>query len=137
MKSNLLSLGYLANGTRFDISAALSIVSRFCNNPKKLHCDMVRRIYHYLRGSRGHLFFPYNMKLEMKGFCDSSHGNLEDYTSLAGYCFKIGDSMITWKSYKAQATTLSTAESEYVLALIQVIKQFNLKAYFDTDILTD
>ena len=54
------------------------------------------------------------MVLETTGFCDSSHGNLEDYTSLAGYCFKIGDSMITWKSYKSEVTTLSTAESEYV-----------------------
>ena len=108
------SLGYLSNGTRFDITAALSIVSRFCNNPKKLHCNMVRRIFQYLRGCRSYLFFPYKMKLEMNGFCDSSHGNLEDYTSLAGYCFKLGESMITWRSHKEPIITLSTAESEYI-----------------------
>ena len=50
----------------------------------------------------------------MKIFCDSSHGNLEDYTSLAGFCIKLGDSMVTWKSYKIPVTTLSTAESEYI-----------------------
>jgi hypothetical protein len=105
------SLGYLANGTRFDISAALSIVSRFCNNPKKIHCNMVRRIYQYLRGNQGYLYFPYKLELKMTGYSDSSYGNLEDYTSLAGYCFKLGNSMITWKSYKEPVVTLSTAES--------------------------
>ena len=31
------SLVYAANGTRFDITAAVSIVSRFANKPKKIH----------------------------------------------------------------------------------------------------
>ena len=56
------SLGYLANGTRIDIAAALAVVSRFCNNPKRLHCDMVRRIYQYLRGNRNYIFYPYKLK---------------------------------------------------------------------------
>ena len=115
------SLGYLANGTRFDITAALSIVSRFCNSPKKIHCEMVRRIYQYLRGSRRCLFFPYGLKIIMTGYCDSSFANLEDYTSLAGYCLQIGGCMISWKSQK-QPNTLSTAEAEYI-ALTSAVQE--------------
>jgi hypothetical protein len=116
------SLGYLANGTRFDITAALSIVSRFSNNHKKIHCEMVSRIYQYLRGNRRTLFFPYGMKLEMSGYCDASWANLEDYSSLAGYCFQIDQSMVSWKSFKEPVKALSTAESEYV-ALTPAIQE--------------
>jgi len=42
---------YAANETRFDITAAVSIVSRFANKPTKIHCEMVKRIYHYLRAN--------------------------------------------------------------------------------------
>jgi hypothetical protein len=116
------SLGYLANGTRIDIAAALAVVSRFCNNPKRLHCDMIRRIYQYLCGNRNYLFYPYKLKLEVVGYCDASFGNLEDYTSLVGYCFKIGDSIIDWKAYKEPIIALSTAEAEYV-ALTPTIQE--------------
>ena len=48
------------------------------------------------------------------GYCDASLGNLEDYSSLAGFCFKLGDTIITWKSFKEPVTALSTAEAEYI-----------------------
>jgi hypothetical protein len=95
------SLVYLANGTRFDITAPLSIVSRFNNNPKRIHCERVSRIYQYLRGCRKSLFS--GMQLEKKGYCDASYANLEDYSSLAGYCFKIGMSMYRGDHLKSQS----------------------------------
>jgi hypothetical protein len=45
------SLSHLFNGTRQDIAAAISIVSKFLKKPEKIHCDMVRRIYYYLRAT--------------------------------------------------------------------------------------
>jgi hypothetical protein len=108
------SLVYLSNGTRFDIAAAVSIVSRFMNDPKKIHCDMVRRIYHYLRGNRKSLKFKLGGEIILKGGCDASWANAEDYSSIAGYYFKLGSSLISWQSYKQPVKALSTAESEYI-----------------------
>ena len=116
------SLVYLANGTRFDISAALSIVSRFNNNPKKTHCNMVRRIYQYLRGSRRSLVYKKGLNFVLNGYCDASYANLEDYSSLAGYCFTLGDTAVTWKSFKEPVKALSTAESEYI-ALTSTVQE--------------
>lgn len=108
------SLVYAANGTRFDITAAVSIVSRFGNNPKKIHCDMVRKIYLYLRANPKKLRFKKGAEIKLVGYCDSSLGNLEDYSSLAGFCFVLGDSIISWKSFKEPVVALSTAEAEYI-----------------------
>jgi hypothetical protein len=75
------SLNYMMIGTRLDIAAALSIVSKFCDNPKKIHCDMVRRIYWYLRGNLnlGLKFRKRGTPLVLEGYCDSSFANLENY----------------------------------------------------------
>jgi hypothetical protein len=114
------SLVYLSIFTRIDISAAVSIVSKYLANPKKIHCDMVRRIYWYLRfkPSKGIVFKKGNQQL--KCYCDSSFGNLENYGSLGGYIVTIGDIPILWKALRMK-TTLSTSEAEYV-ALTPAIK---------------
>lgn len=85
------SLVYAANGTRFDITAAVSIVSRFGNaraNPRKLR-------------------FKKGASIKLVGYCDSSLGNLEDYASLAGFCFMLGDTIISWKLFKEPVVALS------------------------------
>jgi hypothetical protein len=52
--------------------------------------------------------------MKLIGNCDSSLGNLEDYTSLGGYCFMLNGTTISWKSFKEPVTALSTAEAEYI-----------------------
>ncbi len=108
------SLVYASNGTRFDITAAVSIVSRFANNPKKIHCDMVRRIYQYLNANPKKLKFQIVGDIKLVGYCDASLGNLENYSSLAGFCFTIGNTIISWKSFKEPVIALSTADAEYI-----------------------
>lgn len=113
-RSMVGSLVHVMNGTRFDIAAAVSIVSRYLNSPKKIHCDMVRRIYYYLRGNPlKHLEYKKG-DMALIGFCDSSYANLENYASLSGYAFKLGGSLIEWKSMRQPVVALSTAESEYI-----------------------
>jgi hypothetical protein len=116
------SLVYAANGTRFDITAAVSIVSRFANKPTKIHCEMVRRIYHYLRTNPRKLRFKKKADIKLIGYCDSSLGNLEDFSSLAGYCFLLGNTIISWKSFKEPVVALSTAEAEYI-ALTSAVQE--------------
>lgn len=124
------SLVYASNCTRFDITAAVSIVSRFGNNPKKIHCDMVRRIYYFLRSNPSKLSFKKGAELKMVGYCDASLGNLENYSSLAGFCFMLGHSIISWKSFKEPVVALSTAEAEYIALTSAVQECIYLQQFF-------
>jgi hypothetical protein len=125
------SLVYLSNGTRFDITAAVSIVSRFAQNPKKIHCEMVQRIYHFLRTNPKKLKFKKRGNIKLVGYCDASLGNLENYSSLAGFCFMLGDSLISWKSFKEPVIALSTAEAEYIALTSAVQECIFLQQFFN------
>lgn len=103
------------SGTRFDIAAAVSIVSRFLDKPKKIHCNMVRRIFWYLRGSIDNkLLYERNSEMSLSGYVDSSYANLENYASLSGYAFQLGTGIISWQSSRQPVIALSSAEAEYI-----------------------
>jgi hypothetical protein len=112
------SLVYCAIMTRFDISAAVSVVSKFLEKPKKLHCEMVRQIYWYLRGSLDFKLI-YNKrhnesKIQLAAYCDSSFANLENYESLSGYIICINETPVIWKCSRSKVIVKSTQEAEYV-----------------------
>jgi hypothetical protein len=108
------SLMYIMTGTRFDIAAAVSIVSRYLDSPKKIHCDMVRRIFWYLRGSIENRLLYHGKGMKLQGYVDSSYANLENFASLSGYGFVIDDSIISWTSTRQPVIALSSAEAEYI-----------------------
>jgi hypothetical protein len=73
------SLMYAATGTRPDIQAAVSIASRYLSNPRKIHCDMVRRILYYLRHRPDYqLVYKKGGSIETVGYSDASWANNED-----------------------------------------------------------
>jgi hypothetical protein len=109
------SLSYAATGTRPDISAAVSIVSRFLEKPKKIHCDMVRRILYYLRFKLILSFeFGKETDIQLKSYCDASWANPEDYASISGHLSLLGKSLISWSSKKQTVIALSSSEAEYI-----------------------
>ena len=74
------SLMYAMVGTRFDICYAVSIVSQFLHEPKKIHCDMVRHIYQYLRANpKLTLTYAANTAPTLEGFVDAGYSNNSDY----------------------------------------------------------
>ena len=48
------SLMYAMVCTRADIAYAVSVVSKFMSNPSKLHCDAVKWVIRYLKGTLDH-----------------------------------------------------------------------------------
>ena len=110
------SLLYLQTCSRFDISVAVSVVSQYLTNPKKVHCDMVRRIFYYLRGTKDEVldYRKTGGDLVLQGWVDASWCNDINYTSRSGYCFTLGSCIISWKSMKQPVVALSSAESEYI-----------------------
>ena len=96
------SLMYAAIGTRFDISTAVGIASRFLENPKQIHCEMVRQILYYLRQNpTSPLSFKKSKDPKLEIYCDSSFANTEDYASISGFAVLFGGSLLSWSIAKS------------------------------------
>lgn len=111
------SLIYL-NNTRPDIIHAVNVVSRYMQEPSKLHYAAVKRILRYLQGSqRQGIKYVKEEKNELVGYSDSDWaGSIDDRKSTSGYIFCLGSKIISWSSKKQKTIALSSAEAEYIAA---------------------
>jgi len=112
------SLMYAMVATRPDLAQPLSIVSKFMSKPKQIHCDLLRHIYMYVRGTTDFklLYTSNGSKDKLHGYVDASYANNEDSRSTSGFCFKYGTGLISWYSKKQPTVALSSAEAEYIAA---------------------
>ena len=86
------SLRYLCNN-RQDICFAVSIISRFMNDPRKSHLTVAKRILRYVKGTLklGMIFPSINNEgeAELEGYSNSDWcGDRMDRKSTFGYLFK-------------------------------------------------
>ena len=121
------SLLYASLGTRPDITFAVSVLSRFNNNPGAKHWKAAKRILRYLIGTKNKgLVFQQRdpkAKVPLVIFSDSDWGsNPEDRKSVAGRCVCLGGGLVTWASKRQQTTALSSCEAEF-LALSEAVKE--------------
>ncbi|XP_057508569.1 secreted RxLR effector protein 161-like [Actinidia eriantha] len=111
------SLMYLTT-TRPDIMHAVSLISRYMENPTEVHLLAVKRILRYLHGmiTLG-ILYKGGKKSGFLGFTDSDYaGDHDDRRSTSGYVFMMGSGVVSWSSKKQQIVTLSTTEAEFVAA---------------------
>lgn len=108
------SLVYLTV-TRPDISHAVHIVSQFMAAPRSTHFASVLRILRYLKGTMFHgLHFSSQSSLELRAYSDADWaGDPTDRRSTTGFCFLLGDSLISWRSKKQTVVARSSTEAEY------------------------
>ncbi|XP_019435884.1 PREDICTED: uncharacterized protein LOC109342338 [Lupinus angustifolius] len=102
--------------TRPDLSFAVGHLSQFVSCPTNDHLDGAKIILRYLKGSIsvGIFFSSADSGFNIKGYSDSDWGGcLDTRRSVSGYCFYIGNSLISWKSKKQQVVSRSSAEAEY------------------------
>ncbi|KAM1113907.1 hypothetical protein ACFX15_045874 [Malus domestica] len=97
-----------------------SLLSRFMQNPSKIHIGTTKRVLRYVQGT-----LDYSIKYEMGkstiliGFCDSDWGGSEDDSrSTSSYAFTFGSRVFSWAFVKQQSVALSTAKAEYVEATL-------------------
>lgn len=111
------SLMYLTT-TRPDIMHAVSLISRYMENPTEDHLLAAKRIFRYVKGTANFgILYKKVGNLSLFGFSDSDYaGDIDDRKSTSGFVFMMGSAAISWSSKKQQIVTLSTTEAEFVAA---------------------
>ncbi|GJR52885.1 retrotransposon protein, putative, ty1-copia subclass [Tanacetum coccineum] len=114
------SIMYAVRCTRPDVAFAQNLVSRYQQNPGKLHWVAVKHILKYLRNTRD-MFLVYGGKpdteLNVTGFCDASwQSDKDDTKSQTGYVFVVNGGAVDWKSKKQTTIAMSATQAEYMAA---------------------
>ncbi|KAH0781041.1 hypothetical protein KY290_000639 [Solanum tuberosum] len=113
------NLMYLS-ATRPDITYVVSLISRFMENPKKLHLLAAKRILQYLKGAIDFgLVYKKGEMANLIAFSDSDYvGDVADRKSTSSYAFILSSGEVSWSSKKHPIVTLSTTEAEFVAATV-------------------
>jgi hypothetical protein len=108
------SLVYL-NVTRPNIAHAVHLVSQFLAAPYSTHYVAVIHILRYIKGTMFHgLHFSAHSTLDLCAYSDADWaGDPTDRRSTIGFCFFLGDSLISWRSKKQHIISHSSTETEY------------------------
>ncbi|CAA0806823.1 Unknown protein [Striga hermonthica] len=85
-----------------DIAHAVHIVSQFMAAPLTTHHSAVLHILRYVKGTLLYgLHFSAHSSLTLSGYSDADWaGDPTDRRSITGYCFFLGDSLVSWRSKK-------------------------------------
>jgi hypothetical protein len=101
--------------TRRDITHAVSVVSRFMQNPQEAHLQAAKHVLRYVRRYPDlGLFFKQGEDNRLHGYTDADYGqDVDDKISVGAYIFFLGTSPISWNSKKQTSTFRYSCESEY------------------------
>lgn len=85
------------------------------SSPRTTHYSTVLHILHYIKGTLFHgLHFSFNSPLDLRAYSDSNWaGDPTDRRSTTGYCFFLGNSLISWRSKKQTVVARSSTKAEY------------------------
>jgi len=100
-----------------DLAHVVSQVSKYMSKPGRQHCEAVKWIFRYLRGTVGHDIVFGNQQSDplVVGYVNSDYaGNLNNRRSTTGYVFTISEGPVFWKSTIQSIAALSTSEVEYM-----------------------
>lgn len=114
------SLIYLSQGTRPDVAQAVSVVSRYSDNPGKQHWMAVKRILRYLKGTSMYGLVYDNTgvsDVKLNGYADANWGgDVDTRRSTSGYVLFFGNCCVSWQSKRQATVATSTMEAEYMAA---------------------
>ena len=115
--------------TRPDISYAVHVVSQFMATPRSSHYTSVLMILRYLKGIIfDGLHFSSHSSLTLQAYSDADWaGDPTNRRSTIGYCFLLGDSLISWRRNKQSLLVPALKQNIGHWQLLQL----NLFSYVD------
>ncbi|KAL5758288.1 hypothetical protein ACOSP7_020899 [Xanthoceras sorbifolium] len=112
------SLMYAMVCTRPDIAQAVGAVSRYMNNPGKIHWEVVKWIFRYLRGTTKKALCFKGGDTTLTGYVDADLArNVDIRKNTTGYVYTLGGTAVSWVSQLQKIVALSTTEAEYVAVM--------------------
>lgn len=118
------SLMFLAQTTRPDISFAVNLLSRYCENPGSCHWGAIKRILRYIRGTADYrLTYGDNDNNALIGYSDSDWAaDLDQRKSTTGYVFTLFGGAISWACKRQATVALSSTEVEFMATVAAIQK---------------
>ncbi|KAI5727689.1 hypothetical protein M8J77_005662 [Diaphorina citri] len=117
------SLLYLSQGTRPDITYAVSFLSRFNHNYGQAHWNAVKRIFRYLQQTKYYKLTYKKSDRALYGYSDADWASdTYDRKSTTGYVFMLSSGPVCWSSKKQPTIALSSTEAEY-MALTNALQE--------------
>ncbi|CAI7837932.1 unnamed protein product [Closterium sp. NIES-54] len=111
---------YAMVSTRPDLAYPISVLARFVGTGKHTeeHWQAAKRVLRYLRGTKDYVLTLGGPSLPLlSGYSDSSWADSRpDRRSSQGYGFSLGSGLISWRSTRSSAITLSSCEAELYAA---------------------
>lgn len=87
------------------------------NNPKTSHLEAAFRVLRYLKSAPGKgVLLSAQHYLSLTAYCDSDWGTVPTpmtRRSATGYCIKLGESLLSWKTKKQATVSRFSAEADY------------------------
>jgi hypothetical protein len=112
------SLGYLVNMTRPDLAWSYSELSKYVQNPGKVHMDAAHHVLRYLRATYDQTIVYERtdaLANTIWGWVDSDWAaDLDSRRSHTGFILMLSGGAVSWKSRRQDCVSLSTSEAEYV-----------------------
>lgn len=111
------SLIYLTN-TRPDLSYAISILSRFMQEPRYNHWNAAKRVLRYIQGTKDFgLLYTKTKIFILGGYSDVNFvGSIDDRASTSGYLMNMGSATVSWSCKKQATVATSSVEVAYISA---------------------
>ena len=103
--------------------------------PTTTHFRAATRLLCYLKGNPGRgLLFRRDSECQLLGFSDADWGRCPDTRrSISGFCFFLGNSLVSWRSKKQVTVSRSSSEAEY-RALVSATCELQWLSYRDRDL---
>lgn len=108
-------LSFLSGRTRPDITYAVNSLSRFQENPGKVHWEILLRLLGYVISTKTFKLKLFNVQsINISCFTDADFASdIDSRTSVGGLILFLDQSPIIWRSFQQKSISLSTMESEY------------------------
>nr|GEX08907.1 zinc finger, CCHC-type [Tanacetum cinerariifolium] len=99
-------LMYAMTSTRLDIAYAVGRVSKFTSNHSRQHCQVITRVFKYLKGTMNYGLSYVGYPLVLEAYSDASWINhVKDSSSTSGWVFLLGGGSISWAFKKQTCIT--------------------------------